>query len=136
MFVRGMVALRCKLKLENAYFSSNSDSLTAALTHRWQLAGISETVHVRNLGTDATDGAKRHTSIQKSRFVKSIQRGRRLKRLREAGAGVGHVQRAGPTATAIWGATVVGIPPSQMHRLRVAAVAEGIGYDVASVDTH
>eukprot|EP00971_Amphidinium_carterae_P238952 4743201-Amphidinium_carterae.2 len=74
------------------------------------------TVH-RSLGTDVSAQRNRRARLQQHRLALPARRRKRLSRLRNASARIGHLLRAGPTAVALWG-TFQGLAPGQLHALR------------------
>ena len=115
-------ARRLPVSKRKTVYLASSRRLSAKLATRWVLHESARRRQARNLGTDATDGSKRFTKISASRLQKAKARGVKLIKLKKAGAKVARVHRAGPTAVALWGNTVNGVPPAQMHRLRLAAL--------------
>ena len=107
-------------------FLANSDELALELSSSTTFDGLKRLRTARDLGGDLTDGLRRHVVEAVKRADEAQRRSRRLQSLREAGAETRSVHRAGPTASAIWGQAVTGIPDSRLHSLRVsAAKAEG-----------
>ena len=102
-------------------FVSSSKKLADRLLVHWEGRGFKRKFSMRNLGTDASAGRRRATKTRDGRFLKAIQRGKRLQRLRRAGGRIGNIHAAGVTSQALWGSTSVGFADRKLHALRVAA---------------
>ena len=70
----------------------------------------------RDLGGDATDGSRRRVSIHQDRFLEAQRKVSKVLALRDAGAQVGNVFRAGVTAKALWGPTSRGSRTASSRR--------------------
>ena len=122
----GFAAIRQPVAAKKTAFLANSSALQEALIRQSSLDEQAGATGVRHLGTDATDGRWRRTSTAVERETGAHEAVGRAQVLREAGADIGGVVRAGPTAKALWGAAVTGIPDGRLHSLRVGALrAEG-----------
>eukprot|EP00959_Pyramimonas_sp_CCMP1952_P123709 2586437-Pyramimonas_sp.AAC.1 len=87
----------------------------------WAQYGFKSQVAVRSLGCDAVARRLRRNPTARARLLKASKRSRRLLRLKNAGAFVGNLQRAGPQAAGLWGSAVAGLPPKQLRAMRLAA---------------
>ena len=87
-------------------FLANDKETAAKLGEQLQLTRVATG---RNVGTDAQGTVARRVPIAAGRCKEAKQRGFRLEALRKAGATVSNVYRAGPTAVAVWGSSVMGI---------------------------
>ena len=112
---------RLPVSLKKTVFLASSEAVKRKISKYWTLDSAARRRHTRNLGTDATDGKRRRVATQAGRRQQALTRARRFLRLRAAGAQVQWAQRAGPTTSALWGPTVSGLPPTQLHQLRVSS---------------
>eukprot|EP00959_Pyramimonas_sp_CCMP1952_P159503 3336307-Pyramimonas_sp.AAC.1 len=87
----------------------------------WGQYGFKSQVAVRSLGRDAVARRLRRNPTARARLLKASERSRRLLRLKNAGASLGNIQRAGPRAAGLWGSAVAGLCPKQLHSMRLAA---------------
>ena len=104
-----------------AGFLASSASLSEELAGRWALGPESRSLVHRDLGGDASDGRFRRCGTQLDRYQDSLRRARRLRILQSGGAVIAPVHRAGPTAVAMWGASITGVPDGRLTTLRVQA---------------
>ena len=82
---------------------------------------------VGQLGVDFTAGRSRSLATQHGRFAKGAVKAGRWQSLARAGASTASVAQAGIQSSTTWGAPVLGISDSWLHRLRqqVASCVEG-----------
>ena len=121
--MKGFARLRLPVSKKKTVVLASSSGVFKKLVKQWRPAADARRNHARNLGTDATDGIRRRVPISRLRLRLAAKRGKRNQLLRKAGAEIQHVHRAGATALSTWGAAVSGIPPTQLHGLRVSAAA-------------
>ena len=122
MLIEGFHEIRQPVSWEKAGYMANSKELDEELGRQWDLPPSARSAGARLLGTDAADGRWRVAALARQREKEALQGAARAHILHKAGAAVGNVVRAGPTAKAVWGTAVAGIPDGRMHRLRVAAL--------------
>jgi hypothetical protein len=123
----GFQERKLPVNLEKTGYLASSAELDEALQRCWALGPETRERSVRLLGVDAHDGSGRATVVTDARQHTAAQRGERLQILRAAGAEVGAVHRAGPTASAVWGSSVTGLAGGKLASLRrAAAKAEGV----------
>eukprot|EP00959_Pyramimonas_sp_CCMP1952_P399939 8379611-Pyramimonas_sp.AAC.1 len=72
----------------------------------------------RDLGGDATAGGHRMVATQVKRELDALRQAARLTRIFGPGLRQARVMRAGPTAKALWGSAIAGVPPGRMRALR------------------
>ena len=112
-------ALRTPVNLQKTVFLA-SDAATAEAI-RARLPDARQVATTRNVGSDATDGLRRHTPIAHRREEESAARARRLQAFKDSGTAVASIHRAGPAAVALWGSAITGLPGKRLHALRLQA---------------
>ena len=108
-----------------SFFVASSKALRRRLAYSWRDIGFALCQTGRNLGVDATAGTRRRTEVRDGRLSEAIRRAAAATTISSAGAGRAlAVQSVIPTA--LWGASVVGLPPGPLARLR-SSVARMVG---------
>ena len=121
-FAQGTQRLRLPLAPLKTVFLATSTGLAEKLERTWAQHGFKRKFHARNLGLDALAGGGRRAKIANKRLRDSAKRSGRLLKLGKNGRKLCRVQRAGPTAVALWGSATLAIPDAPLHRLRVATL--------------
>ena len=88
----------------------------------WPLAANAFVQAHRDLGGDATAGSYRSVATQLEREAAALEQSAKGRRVFRPGWRLARVQRAGPTAKAIWGAAITGVPDARLRTRRSAAV--------------
>ena len=112
-------SLRTPVNLKKTVFLASDPDTAAAIRDR--LPDAKQVHTTRNVGSDATDGLRRHTPIAHHREEESAARARRLQGFRDTGTAVATIHRAGPAAVALWGSAITGLPGKRLHALRLQA---------------
>ena len=124
--LEGFEEIKQPVSSDKAVFLANSVDLARDLEEQCDHTSGKKAAGTRHLGTDATNGNRRAVATARSREVEACQAAARAQALRKAGAATGSLVRAGPTAKALWGSAVSGLPDGRLHTLRLAALrAEG-----------
>ena len=120
--LEGFSRLHLPVSIKKTAFMANSQELGKDLCDRWSLKMAAHRRSIRHLGTDAT--VSRRRVVKTSLVRRSIAKGKalRLQQISATGANAHLVFRSGVTAAVVWGSTVAGMPPAELHRWRTQAI--------------
>jgi len=120
--LEGFGKLHLPVSKKKTLYMANSQDLSEELGKLWSLTKGARRQAVRLLGTDATMARSRATKVSKARKTIAKKQCGRLAMISDAGVRAHLVFRAGVTTKVIWGSSVTGMPPAELHGWRVAAL--------------
>ena len=113
--------LQLPVELTKCGVVASSAVVTRGVSEAPALKGVSGHQTLRNLGTNAVAGTQRKDGIAIARQNVAETRAKTLRILRQAGADIKSIHKAGPIPAALWGTSVAGLPLSRLDRLREAS---------------
>ena len=130
-FVSGMKTLRLKVSSKSVVVSTSErvTTIIAKLVHKYAKVNVRTDNAARDLGVLNNPGSKRvrDTSLQYNRLQKAGRRLGRIAPLARSVRAARTLARTGALPQAVWGATVLGLSPTALSRLRTQfAAATGV----------